>query len=185
MVHRASDPGSGSGSGSERPRELLVLRHGHAAPHGSVEPDFDRPLDERGAADAAWMARWAAGASDALPGLVVASPARRARETAEGFCRGADLDPEAIRWDERIYDARVSDLVEVLADVPSAPRRVMLVGHNPGFENLAAHLAYGTPEGGRVRLATAAAARLAMPEDWSRLPPGAGELLEVVRPPKA
>ncbi len=181
MAHRPSAPGSGSA----RPRELLVLRHGHAAPHGSVEPDFDRPLDERGAADAVWMARWAAGA-DALPGLVVASPARRARETAEGFCRGANLDPAAaIRWDERIYDARVSDLVEVLADVPSAPRRVMLVGHNPGFENLAAHLAYAAPEGGRVRLATAAAARLAMPEDWSRLAPGAGELLEVVRPPKA
>lgn len=178
MARTSPDPGTA------RPRELLVLRHGHAAPHGSVEPDFDRPLDERGAADVAWMARWAAGAG-ALPGLVVASPARRARETAEGFCRGAGLDPDGIRWDERIYDARVSDLVEVLAGVPSAPPRVMLVGHNPGFENLAAHLAYGTPEGGRVRLATAAAARLAMPADWARLAPGAGELLEVVRPPKA
>ena len=162
-------------------RELLVFRHGHAAPHGSVEPDFDRPLDARGTADVVWMARWAVEAR-VVPDLVVASPARRARQTAEGFCRGAGVDPGAIRWEERIYDARVSDLLAVLADVPAEARRVMLVGHNPGFEQLAALLAH--PAARPIRLATAAAARLRLPEDWSELPPGGGELLEVVRPPK-
>ena len=168
-------------SGSPPARELLVFRHGHAVPHGSVEPDFDRPLDARGTADVAWMAKWAVEAG-AVPGLVVASPARRARQTAEGFCRGAGLDPGAVRWEARIYDARVSDLLAVLAGVPAEPRRVMLVGHNPGFEQLAGLL--GHPTARPVRLATAAAARLRLPEDWSELPPGASELLEVVRPPK-
>ena len=168
-------------SGSPPARELLVFRHGHAVPHGSVEPDFDRPLDARGTADVAWMAKWAVQAG-AVPGLVVASPARRARQTAEGFCRGAGLDPGAVRWEARIYDARVSDLLAVLAGVPAEPRRVMLVGHNPGFEQLTGLL--GHPTARPVRLATAAAARLRLPEDWSGLPPGAGELLEVVRPPK-
>ncbi len=170
-------------SGPERGplRELLLLRHGHAVPHGSVEPDFDRPLDERGKSDVAWMARWAIDAG-VVPERVAASPARRARETAEGFCREAGLSPETIRWRERIYDAHVSGLLQVLAETPAEFRRVMLVGHNPGFEQLAGLLAHGDPY--RVRLATAAAARIRMPEDWAELSPGDGEMIEVVRPPK-
>ena len=169
--------------GAERaaPRELLLLRHGHAVPHGSVKPDFDRPLDERGTADTAWMARWAVDAG-LVPDLIVASPAMRAQQTAEGFCRAAGLSLEAIRWRERIYDAHVSGLLQVLGEAPVEFRRVMLVGHNPGFELLAGLLAHGDPY--RVRLATAAAARIRMPEDWSELEPGDGEMIEVVRPPK-
>ena len=165
------------------PRELLLLRHGHAVPHGSVEPDFDRPLDGRGAADADWVAGWAVEAG-VVPDLVVASPARRARETAERFCREAGLATDAIEWRERIYDARTSDLLAVLAEVaPAGPGRVMLVGHNPGFERLAGLLGRrGDPYA--VRLATAAVARLRMPADWSELSPGAGDLIEAVRPPK-
>ena len=166
---------------SARPRELVLLRHGHAVPHGSVEPDFDRPLDARGQADTAWMARWAMEAG-AVPDLVVASPAQRARETAEGFCREAGLATGDIRWRDRIYDSRVSELLAILAEVEAQPRRVMMVGHNPGFEVLAGLLGHGDPH--RVRLATAAAARIRMPEDWSELAPGDGELVEVVRPPK-
>ena len=164
------------------PRELLVFRHGHAVPHGSVEPDFERPLDARGAADVAWMAGWAVEAG-AVPDFVVASPARRTRQTAEGFCRGAGLDPAAIRWERRIYDAHLSDLLAVLADAPSTSRRVMLVGHNPGLERISGLL--GHPEGRPVRLATAAAVRLRMPEDWSGLSPGDGGLLDLVRPPRS
>ena len=169
------------GSGQSPPRELLLLRHGHAVPHGSVVPDFDRPLDERGRTDTAWMARWAVDAG-VVPDLVVSSPARRARETAEGFCRGAGLSIAAIRWRESIYDAHLPSLLQVLAEVSAEFRRAMLVGHNPGFEQLAGLLAHGDPY--RLRLATAAAARLRMPEDWSGLSPDDGGMIEVVRPPK-
>lgn len=162
-------------------RELLLLRHGHAVPHGSVEPDFDRPLDARGKADTVWIARWAVDAG-AVPDLVVASPARRARETAEGFCREAGLSTDDIRWRERIYDSRVSDLLAVLAEVPDEPRRVMLVGHNPGFELVTGLLAHADPH--RVRLATATLARIRMPADWSEPNAGDGEMIEVVKPPK-
>ena len=169
------------GAGGTPHRELLLLRHGHAVPHGSVVPDFDRPLDERGRKDTGWIARWAVDAG-VVPDLVVSSPARRARETAEGFCRETGLSAGAIRWRESIYDAHLSGLLQVLAETTAENRRVMLVGHNPGFEQLASLLAHGDPH--RVRLATAAVARLRMPEDWGGLSPGDGEMVEVVRPPK-
>ena len=95
------------GDGRALPRELLLLRHGKAVPHGSVVPDFDRPLDERGRTDTAWMARWAVDAG-VVPDLVVSSPAQRARETAEGFCRETGLSVAAIRWRKSIYDAHLS-----------------------------------------------------------------------------
>jgi len=163
------------------PRELVLLRHAKAVPHGSVVPDFDRPLQERGRIDVAWMARWAVGAG-VVPDLVVSSPAARARETAEGFCREAGLRVGAIEWREALYDAHVSDLLQVLAQCPAECRRVLMVGHNPGFELLAGLLGHGDPY--RVRLATAAAARIRIPEDWSELDPGDGEMIELVRPAK-
>ncbi|MCY4453990.1 MAG: histidine phosphatase family protein [Immundisolibacterales bacterium] len=174
-------PESSPGPETEYGRELLLLRHGHAVPHGSVEPDFDRPLDARGQSDTAWIARWAVDAR-AVPDFVVASPAQRARETAEGFCHAAGLSTEGIRWRERIYDSRVSDLLAVLAEVPTEPRRVMLVGHNPGFELVAGLLAHADPH--RVRLATATLARIRMPADWGELNAGDGEMIEVVKPPR-
>lgn len=169
------------GAGRRPPRELLLLRHGHAVPHGSVVPDFDRPLDERGRTDTAWMARWAVDAA-VVPDLIVSSPARRARETAEGFCAEAGLPVGAIRWRDPIYDAHISGLLQVLAETTAEFRRVMLVGHNPGFEQLASLLAHGDPH--RVRLATAAVARIRMPDDWGELSAGDGEMIEVIRRPK-
>ena len=109
-------------------------------------------------------------------------PREEPERRREGFCRETGLSVEAIRWRERIYDAHVSGLLQVLAETAAEFRRVMLVGHNPGFEELAGLLAHGDPH--RVRLATAAAARIRMPEDWSELSPDDGEMVEVVRPPK-
>ena len=160
-------------------RELLLFRHGHAEARAAGLADFDRALDARGRADAERMAEWAAGAG-LLPGLLVSSPARRARETAEIFARAAGPAVGAIAWEARIYEAGAGALLAVLAGLPAGPGRAMLVGHNPGFEDLAGYLSGGPAP----RLATAAVARLRLPADWRRLGPGAGALLEVVRPPK-
>ena len=66
-------------------------------------------------------------------------------------------------------------------DCPTSAGRVLLVGHNPGLEELLAHLCPGTPDDGR-RLRTGTLACLQMPADWTGLPPGAGDLERVVRP---
>lgn len=121
------------------PPELLLLRHAKSARDTDAARDFDRPLAPRGRRDARRMGDWLR--EQALtPDLVVSSPARRARQTARRALRALSLDPEAIRWDERIYEATPETLLEVLAEAPADCERLLLVGHNPGLEELVEQL---------------------------------------------
>jgi phosphohistidine phosphatase len=160
------------------PRDLLVMRHGKSDRGAAVPRDFDRPLARRGRRDARRMGRWLAG-EGLLPDLVLASPAVRARDTAE---RAAEAS--GIRFDPRLYDASVDVVLQVLGEVPSSVRRVLIVGHNPSLEDLVHHLggdAVEVPEDGKV-LPTAAVARFGMPADWGSLPRGVGTLRWIRRP---
>ena len=136
-------------------RELILLRHAHAEPAAPGQEDFDRPLSLQGQAEAEAAGRWLRD-HGYLPDRVVCSPARRARETTEQAL-GA-LGYVELRQDPRIYDATPGMLMQV-ADDHRDIARVLLVGHNPGFEQLAA-LMYsgvtseyrGMPPGGVVVL---------------------------------
>ncbi|WP_043757409.1 SixA phosphatase family protein [Imhoffiella purpurea] len=165
------------------PRELLLLRHAKSDWDSDVSADFDRPLAKRGKSDApkvgAWLYR-----EGLVPDHVVSSPAERARQTATKVCKRLDFKKKRIVWDEAIYEGGLTDLLEVLSRVPSGAATVLLIGHNPGLEELLKHLAggdYDTPEDGKL-LPTAAVARLEMPSDWSRLDSGSGNLLSLTRP---
>jgi phosphohistidine phosphatase len=79
--------------------------------------------------------------------------------------------------------ADVDELLQVLADCPVNAQRIMLVGHNPGFEDLLTYLAKGpikVQEDGKV-LPTATLARLEMPDNWQSLPQGSAKLLQLTR----
>ena len=120
-------------------RELILLRHAHAEPAAPGQEDFDRPLSLQGQAEAEAAGRWLRD-HGYLPDRVVCSPARRARETTEQAL--AALGYVELRQDQRIYDATPGMLMQV-ADDHRDITRVLLVGHNPGFEQLAALLHSG------------------------------------------
>jgi phosphohistidine phosphatase len=126
----------------------------------------------------AWMRE-----NDLLPDHVVASPAKRARETVHLVLAEMGLDEEDAVFVDEIYDASMSDLLDVLADGPPGSRRVLLVGHNPALEDLVEHLAgsVDVPPGGKL-FPTAALAHLGMPDDWTRLRRGCAELRSLTRP---
>lgn len=115
-------------------RELILLRHAHAEPAAPGQDDFDRPLSLQGQAEAEAAGRWLRD-HGYLPDRVVTSPARRARETTEQAM--AALGYVELRQEKRIYDATPGMLMQV-ADEHRDIARVLLVGHNPGFEQLAA-----------------------------------------------
>jgi phosphohistidine phosphatase len=165
------------------PRELLILRHAKSDWASDAASDFERPLAKRGKKDAPRVGSWLY-REGIVPDRIISSPAHRARDTALKVSKALDLKKKQIIWDEAVYEADVPALLGVLARVPSADATVMLIGHNPGLEELIRYLAgddVAEPEDGKL-LPTAAFARLEMPDDWTRLEPGCASLLRIVRP---
>lgn len=164
-------------------RELLIFRHGKSDWDGKAASDFDRPLAKRGRKAVKRMGRWLR-EQDCLPDGVLSSPARRAEQTALGLCRHARLPAEIISWRAAIYEADVGVLLDVLAETDAGNDRIMLVGHNPGCEDLVVYLiGQAIPgESQAPAFPTAALAHLAMPDDWGRLERGRARLLALIRP---
>ncbi|HXT62512.1 MAG TPA: histidine phosphatase family protein [Pyrinomonadaceae bacterium] len=119
-------------------KTLLLLRHGKSSWDDPGMEDFDRPLNERGVQDAKLSGKYAR-AQKLKPDLVLSSPATRAKSTTELFMAAAGLkNPPA--YDERIYEASARRLMQVLSEFDDDYESVLLVGHNPGFEDLCERL---------------------------------------------
>ena len=145
-------------------KTLLVLRHAKSSWDDSRLDDHDRPLNDRGEADAPRVGEFVR-ASDLMPDAIISSDAVRARSTAEAMAAAAGF-PGTILLEPRLYHAGVAEIVDVLASVVDEDvETVMIVGHNPGLEELVARLT-----GAHETLPTAALARIALPvERWSEL----------------
>src|SRR5690554_4168275 len=120
-------------------RDILLLRHAHAEAAGPGQADLDRPLSPEGQAEAEAAGRWLL-EQRLLPDQVLYSPSRRTRETLEAVL--AVIGYVEQRLEPGIYDATAGTLA-TLADQHRDVGRLMLVGHNPGLERLAALLHSG------------------------------------------
>lgn len=163
-------------------RELLLLRHGKSDWNTGTD-DYHRPLKDRGKRGAQRLGVWLR-QQGLVPDHVVSSPAERAIVTAEKACKVMGMGSQDIRKDKTIYAATLGELLQVLAFCPPQAQRVMLVGHNPGLEELLDYLAdepIPTPGDGKL-LPTATLARLAMPDDWGELHAGSASLQSITRP---
>ncbi len=148
------------------PRQLWLLRHGDAEPHGSRPSDADRPLTPRGEA----QARAAGGALAALGlefDLVLTSPRVRARDTARLACESLGAEPAVHEPLSSGFDAREA-MALVAGQAEDA--RVLVVGHEPDFSTVVHDLT-----GGTVQMKKGGIAGV-------RVGPGAGELLALLRP---
>jgi phosphohistidine phosphatase len=122
----------------KRPRTLHLLRHAKSSRDDPTLADRDRPLAPRGVRNAAVLAEKLSRAGFA-PDLVLCSPALRTRETLAAIEPALATAPE-IRFEERLYGAAAGEIVAVLRSVPDATGSVLLIGHNPGLEDLGALL---------------------------------------------
>ena len=179
----AEDPG----------RTLVLFRHAKSA--WPDVPDHDRPLASRGIQAAPVIGRWLRKAG-LLPGQVLCSTARRARQTWQFAQAGLAATPP-VTFDARIYEGTAMDLLTVIREVPPATGTLLLIGHNPAIEDLALLLA--TAPGGaagpgpagaaprdlermRSKFPTAAIAVLEFPGTWPGLAPGEARLTAFVAP---
>jgi phosphohistidine phosphatase len=120
-------------------RELILLRHAHAEPAAPGQADLDRPLSAEGLAEAEAAGRWLA-QNRLVPDTVLCSPSRRTRETLEAVLGAIGYVDQRI--EPVMYEATPGTLI-ALADTHGQSERLMLVGHNPAFEQLAALLHSG------------------------------------------
>ena len=157
-------------------RTLYLLRHAKSSWKDESLADFERPLARRGQKACELIVKVITEKEIEFD-LALCSTALRARETMELISRQAQLQTE-LRFDERIYDASVADLVRITSQIENDRRSVLLVGHNPGLEELLQALTSI-----RVTLPTAALAKLKLKvSKWSDKLDSMATLEWIVRP---
>lgn len=166
-------------------KTLTLLRHAKSSWDDNVQRDFDRPLNRRGR-----KAAHTVGREMRSQGLefdrVIASPAVRVVETladvSDGY--GRPIEPQ---YDERIYLALTSTLLELVQATDDRVDRLLLVGHNPGLESLVMLLSREDGDSLRAEIAvkypTGSLAEIVFPVDsWREAAEGVGRIQRFIRP---
>ncbi|MFW2850886.1 SixA phosphatase family protein [Sphingomonas sp. TX0543] len=166
-------------------KTLTLLRHAKSGWDDPVARDFDRPLNAKGRRAAKAMGRHMRTLGLAFD-HVVASPATRVVETLDELSGGYG-ETIAPAWDRRVYLASAGMLLDVVRETPADAGLLLLVGHNPGLEDLVLLLV--PDDGGALRdeveekYPTATLAELTFDiDDWADAAPAGATLTRFVRP---
>lgn len=152
-------------------KRLTLLRHAKPERDSPTGRDLDRPLSERGRTDATRLGQEIRDLGLVFD-LVLASPAKRVVETIKAI---GGLSPTC---DERIYNASPGELLSIVQQVDGHVESLMLVGHNPGFEELASMLG-GNPVG----MSAGALLQVGLPiDDWRDAGNDRGRLVRHINP---
>lgn len=156
--------------------ELLVLRHAKSSWSDASLADYDRPLKKRGKRNAVSMGIYLK-QQGWLPDIILSSTAVRAASTTRRVLKAMGLPEDLIVWSRDFYHAGPTIWMKALA--AQSASRVMIVGHNPGLEDLMDILCGPLPreDDGKL-LPTAAVARIQL----SGIQAGHGKLLHLQRP---
>jgi phosphohistidine phosphatase len=115
-------------------KRLLVLRHAKSSWADSSQEDWQRPLNERGRRDAPRAGEWLKKRA-LMPDAIITSDAVRARTTAQAVAAALGY-PRDVITHPALYHAKPSDVFDVLHDAAGNAKTVLIVGHNPGLEEL-------------------------------------------------
>jgi phosphohistidine phosphatase len=183
----------GMAIGAGEDRRLVLLRHAKSA--WPEMPDHERPLARRGQRDAPVMGRWLR-TGGLVPDLVLCSTAQRARETWQFAQAGLGAAPP-VRFEDRVYDASPTALLDLIRRESGAAETLLVVGHDPGVPGLALTLAGAGPDtypgesdavpAGmldrmRAKFPTAAIAVFGCTGTWDVLGPGSARLACFITP---
>jgi len=162
--------------------EIYVLRHCKSDWSGNLQADRDRPLSARGVRDAGRMGHWMK-ENEYLPAIIFCSTAVRARQTTQLVCEQLSVDQNQIHYLPELYLASCSTLLSTIKAQKNEQGSMMMVGHNPGMDELVSYLAdrdVPLTEQGKL-MTTGCLARfrlLQMAKDLHRQ----AELLSITRP---
>lgn len=166
-------------------KRLAVLRHAKSSWDDPNLDDLNRPLNDRG-----WNAARRLGRELKHRGmrfdLVLASTAARVRETIDGVQEKFDFNAP-IQFEPQIYLATEEMLFSLVRTLPESVHRPLLVGHNPGLEQLLVDLTYDDAKGLRHRVTgkypTGALAIVEFAAHrWADISAGSGQVVELIVP---
>ncbi|WP_294213590.1 histidine phosphatase family protein [uncultured Sphingomonas sp.] len=166
-------------------KTLTLLRHAKSGWDDPVARDFDRPLNPKGRRAAVAMGRRLRELG-LIFDRVIASPAVRVTETVAEVEKGLGraLSPA---WDRRLYLASAPTLLDAVHEAAADARSLLLIGHNPGLEELTMLLVPDTAGGLRdvveEKYPTATLAEITFDtDDWTAISAGQGALTRFIRP---
>lgn len=164
---------------------LTILRHAKSSWDEAGLDDFDRPLNDRGRKSAKRLGGELKRRKIRFD-HIVASPAVRVRETMEELAKGYGKLPE-IRFESQVYDASADALLHIVRTIPETAHAPLLVGHNPGLQQLVLALARDDGDGLRARVAekypTAALATINLDvARWDEVETQSGTIAELILP---
>jgi phosphohistidine phosphatase len=143
-------------------QQLYLLRHAKAEPWSPLGNDFSRPLSGKGKRHAQALSAWAVDVLDP-PDTVLCSPAKRTRETLAPLLAAWPQLLSATDYVDSIYGASLNMLLTLAGDAFSYSQRLLMVGHNPGFENLLINLLPTGDAAGIQGMATGTLAIISFP----------------------
>ena len=160
-------------------KTLYLLRHAKSAWDNPNLSDFDRPLNKRGKENLPGLANIAA-ILNPPPELIVTSSSRRTLDTLNGFCQGMSSH-FAIEEEKKLYHASKEEILSRIKKVPEKIQSLLIVGHNPGFEEFIAWTVMGSTVSNPLKLTTGSFVQLALNISlWSKLGPQTATLQLVI-----
>ncbi len=113
-------------------RTLVLIRHAKSSWANPLQSDFERPLNDRGKEEAPAMGGRLK-KHNLVPDLIIASSAKRTRQTAKKIAKEVGYDADNIKWEEKLYHCIPSVFEEVIYEVDDSVKTIFIVAHNPGI----------------------------------------------------
>lgn len=148
-------------------KQLYLLRHAKSEAWNPLGNDFSRTLNETGVRDAQTVADWAIETLPA-PDTVLCSPAKRARQTLAPFLTQWPQLLSVTDYVDSMYEASLNMLCTLMEDAFSYSERLLMVGHNPGFERLLMSVLQAEQAAGISKMSTGTLAVIEFPDDFRR-----------------
>jgi phosphohistidine phosphatase len=164
-------------------RQLILLRHAKSSWESEAETDFERPLAKRGIKSLKIIGKWL-NQHHVSPDLIISSTATRARQTIEPMVDYMDYAARSIQWSDEVYMAGKNELLKIITAADPDINQLMLVGHNPGIEDLLLYLCQDNVEltsGGKV-MPTCTVAILSTNKKWHDFSEKCCQLVSIARP---
>ncbi|SEF77892.1 phosphohistidine phosphatase SixA [Nitrosomonas ureae] len=124
--------------------QLIIMRHAKSDWSEDNKPDFDRPLTSRGIKAAKQMGKWLKHGQYPID-RIICSPALRAKQTCHLVVNALNMPENIVNFEPGIYGASCSDLIAMVEQYSKGIHSLLIIGHNPGLDQLLCHLSQNPP----------------------------------------